>query len=82
MKNYYNIKPETLVKLQGQFISTSFHDESEDDIQWNGDKVLPEDLLVYLGDDVVRNMRWARVFSSSHNRIGYVKLFHITEVLQ
>jgi len=60
MKNYYNIKPGTLVKLQGQFISTSFHDESEDDIQWNGDKVLPEDLLVYLGDDVVRNMRWLR----------------------
>ena len=80
--NYNSIKPGTLVKLQNgvPFGYTHFCDESEDDIPWNGDKVLPEDLLVYLGDDVIRNTRWARVFSSSHNRVGYVKLFHITEV--
>lgn len=78
----YNIKPGTLVKLQGQFLSTSFHEDRVDDIPWDGHKVVPNDVLVYLGEDIVRNMRWVRVFSSTHNRVGYVKLFHISEVLQ
>ena len=80
--NTDDLRPGSLLKLQAQFISTSFQEDGENDLFWEGDKIYPRDLMIYLGEDVVRFQRWARVFSSSHNRIGYVKLHHIVEVLR
>ena len=79
------MKPGSLVKLQAAFISTSFQGSNEDetDIIWDGtSKVVPDDVMVYLGEEINRVRVMARVFHPRFNRVGYVNVLQLCEVLQ
>ena len=77
------MKPGSLVKLQLPLLSTSFQDSNEDetDIVWDGNsKVIPGDVMVYLGEEINRVRVMARVFHPRFNRVGYVNLLQLCEV--
>ena len=79
------MKPGSLVKLQLPLLSTSFQDSNEDetDIVWDGNsRVIPDDVMVYLGEEINRVRVMARVFHPRFNRVGYVNAAHLCEVLQ
>lgn len=79
------MNPGSLVKLQVVFISTSFQGSNEDetDIIWDGtSKVIPDDVMVYLGEEINRVRVMARIFHPRFNRVGYVNASHLCEVLQ
>lgn len=66
------MKPGDLVVLKEGFISLYLYDDTC--VQHDGTSVFPEDIMIYLGEDIVRFKRWARVFNSSTQKIGYVGL--------
>ena len=73
----------SLVKLQLPLLSTSFQGSNEDetDIIWDGtSKVVPDDVMVYLGEEINRVRVMARVFHPRFNRVGYVNLLQLCEV--
>ena len=77
------MNPGSLVKLREVFISTSFQcsNEDETDIIWDGtSKVILDDVMVYLGEEINRVRVMARVFHPRFNRVGYVILMHLCEV--
>jgi len=77
------VNPGSLVKLREVFISTSFQcsNEDETDIIWDGtSKVILDDVMVYLGEEINRVRVMARVFHPRFNRVGYVILMHLCEV--
>ena len=78
------MKPGSLVKLQLPLLSTSFQDSNEDetDIVWDGtSEVESGDVMVYLGEEINRVRVMARVFHPRFNRVGYVNLLQLCEVL-
>ena len=78
------MKPGSLVKLQLPLLSTSFQcsNEDETDIVWDGNsKVIPDDVMVYLGEEINRFRVMARVFHPRFNRVGYVNVLQLCEVL-
>jgi hypothetical protein len=77
------MNPGSLVKLREVFISTSFQcsNEDETDIIWDGtSKVILDDVMVYLGEEINRVRVMARVFHPRFNRVGYVNMMHLCEV--
>ena len=77
------MKPGSLVKLQLPLLSTSFQGSNEDetDIIWDGtSKVVPDDVMVYLGEEINRVRVMARVFHPRFNRVGYVNVLQLCEV--
>ena len=77
------MKPGSLVKLQLPLLSTSFQGSNEDetDIIWYGtSKVVPDDVMVYLGEEINRVRVMARVFHPRFNRVGYVNVLQLCEV--
>ena len=79
------MNPGSLVKLREVFISTSFQcsNEDETDIIWDGtSKVILDDVMVYLGEEINRFLVMARVFHPRFNRVGYVNMMHLCEVQQ
>ena len=77
------MKPGSLVKLQLPLLSTSFQGSNEDetDIVWDGNsRVIPDDVMVYLGEEINRVRVMARVFHPRFNRVGYVNLLQLCEV--
>ena len=77
------MKPGSLVKLQLPLLSTSFQGSNEDetDIVWDGNsKVISDDVMVYLGEEINRVRVMARVFHPRFNRVGYVNVLQLCEV--
>ena len=77
------MKPGSLVKLQLPLLSTSFQGSNEDetDIVWDGNsRVIPDDVMVYLGEEINRVRVMARVFHPRFNRVGYVNVLQLCEV--
>jgi hypothetical protein len=42
--------------------------------------VHPNDILIYLGSEIIRFVHFARVFSSSHGRTGYAVLSYLSDL--
>ena len=55
--------------------------DAHNDIIWDGkSKIYPNDILIYLGSEMVRFIEFAHVFSSSHGKTGYSALQYLSDL--
>ena len=80
--NSSNLKPGSLLKVNHHVVpELRFYRELKDDIQWDGkSKLYPNDILIYLGSEMVRFIEFAHVFSSSHGKTGYSALQYLSDL--
>ena len=80
--NSSNLKPGSLLKVNHHVVpELRFNHELPDDIHWDGKSmVYPNDILIYLGSEIIRFVHFARVFSSSHGRTGYAALQYLSDL--
>ena len=77
-----NLKPGSLLKVNHHVVpELRFHHELPDDIHWDGKSMVhPNDILIYLGTEIIRFVQFARVFSSSHGKTGYADLMYLSDL--
>lgn len=71
-----------LIQLRPEIIS-AFHFENEGgtDILWDGvSQIRSGEVMLYLGEEIHRFLRMAKVYHPRSGKVGYVNLIHITEV--
>jgi hypothetical protein len=80
--NSSSLKPGSLLAVNPHVVpELRFYHELPNDIQWDGkSKLYPNDILIYLGVEMVRFYQFAHVFSSTHGRTGYSHLHHLTDL--
>lgn len=80
--NSSNLKPGSLLKVNHHVVpELRFHHELPDDIQRDGkSKIYPNDILIYLGSEMVRFTEFAHVFSSSQGKTGYSALQYLSDL--
>lgn len=80
--NSSNLKPGSLLKVNPLAVpELRFYHELPDDIQWDGkSKIYPNDILIYLGSEMVRFIEFAHVFSSSQGKTGYSALQYLSDL--
>ena len=79
------IKPGSLLKVNHHVVpELRFYGDAQDahnDIIWDGkSKIYPNDILIYLGSEMVRFIEFAHVFSSSHGKTGYSALQYLSDL--
>lgn len=85
--NSSTLKPGSLLKVNHHVVpELRFYRELKDDIQWDDiqwdgkSKLYPNDILIYLGSEMVRFVLFAHVFSSSQGKTGYSALQHLSDL--
>lgn len=80
--NSSNLKPGSLLKVNHHVVpELRFNHELEDDIHWDGKSMVhPNDILIYLGSEMVRFVLFAHVFSSSQGKTGYAALQYLSDL--
>lgn len=55
--------------------------DAHNDIIWDGkSKIYPNDILIYLGSEMIRFIEFAHVFSSFHGKTGYSALQYLSDL--
>ena len=83
--NSSNLKPGSLLKVNHHAVpELRFYCDTQDahnDIIWDGkSKIYPNDILIYLGSEIIRFNEFAHVFSSSHGKTGYSALHYLSDL--
>ena len=80
--NSSTLKPGSLLKVNHHVVpELRFYHEIPNDIQWDGkSKVYGNDILIYLGTELVRFTEFAHVFSSSQGKTGYAALTYLSDL--
>jgi hypothetical protein len=90
--NSSTLKPGSLLKVNHHVVpELRFYRELKDDIQWDDiqwddiqwdgkSKLYPNDILIYLGSEMVRFVLFAHVFSSSQGKTGYAALSYLSDL--
>ena len=86
--NSSTLKPGSLLKVNHHVVPGSlrfhelrFHHELPDDIRWDGKSMVhPNDILIYLGVEIIRFVQFAHVFSSSQGKTGYSALQYLSDL--
>ena len=83
--NSSTLKPGSLLKVNHHAVpELRFYGDTQDahnDIVWDGkSKIYPNDILIYLGSEMVLFVLLARVFSSSHGKTGYAALTYLSDL--
>ena len=80
--NSSTLKPGSLLVVNHHAIpELRFHHELPDDIRWDGKSMVhPNDILIYLGVEIIRFVQFAHVFSSSHGKTGYADLMYLSDL--
>ena len=85
--NSSTLKPGSLLKVNHHVVpELRFYRELKDDIQWDDiqwdgkSKLYPNDILIYLGSEMVRFIEFAHVFSSSQGKTGYSALQYLSDL--
>ena len=85
--NSSTLKPGSLLKVNHHVVpELRFYHKLKDDIQWDDiqwdgkSKLYPNDILIYLGSEMVRFVLFAHVFSSSQGKTGYAALTYLSDL--
>jgi hypothetical protein len=83
--NSSNLKPGSLLSVNHHVVpELRFYGDTQDahnDIVWDGkSKIYPNDILIYLGSEMVRFIEFAHVFSSSQGKTGYSALQYLSDL--
>lgn len=76
------MKPGDLVRIHSSLLSASFFQDFEGiDICWDGSSVIKRDqIMVVLGEEIVRFTCYAQVHCSGTGKVGYVKMNYLEKV--